>query len=59
MLFNVNLLGIQEHGGDLNEAVDAHFSEGDRTMSVLSFFFFLVFMFSKHRVLFDVPYFVL
>lgn len=33
MLFNVNLLGIQEHGGDLNEAVDAHYSEGDRTIA--------------------------
>ena len=24
----------QEHGGDLNEAVNAHFSEGDRNMYV-------------------------
>lgn len=25
----------QEHGGDLNEAVNAHFTEGDRTVLVL------------------------
>ncbi|KAJ9706602.1 hypothetical protein PVL29_001862 [Vitis rotundifolia] len=24
---------LQEHGGDLNEAVDAHYSEGDRTIA--------------------------
>lgn len=28
----VNIILCQEHGGNLNEAVNAHFSEGDRNL---------------------------
>ncbi|RVW16326.1 Plant UBX domain-containing protein 8 [Vitis vinifera] len=30
---DVAIRKLQEHGGDLNEAVDAHYSEGDRTIA--------------------------
>lgn len=33
----LHLLNDQEHGGDLNEAVNAYFGEGDRTKYVEGF----------------------
>lgn len=29
----LNIILCQEHGGNLNEAVNAHFSEGDRNLT--------------------------